>query len=168
MHKPKKRFHKAASDSIVEMTELVLPNDTNLLGNLLGGRLMHWIDIAGGMCASRHANHIVVTAAVDNLAFHHPVKLGELVNLKAHITWTGNTSMEVLVKVYAEDTLNGDIKLTNEAFLTFVAMDKNNKPAQIPGLLLQSSEEKKFFEQAEERRKLRLKIKKGYKNNSPL
>jgi acyl-CoA hydrolase len=161
MHNPKKKHKRAAGDSMVEMTELVLPNDTNLLGNLLGGRLMHWIDIAGGMCASRHSNHIVVTAAVDNLAFHHPVKLGELVNLKAHITWTGNTSMEVLVKVYAEDTLNGHIKLTNEAFLTFVAVDINGKPTQIPGLLLHSSADKIFFEQAENRRKLRLKIKKG-------
>lgn len=88
---------KSPRESAVEMTELVLPNDTNLLGNLLGGRLMHWMDIAAGMSASRYANKVVVTAAVDNLLFHHPVKLGELVNLKAIVTWTGRTSMEILL-----------------------------------------------------------------------
>ena len=116
---------KHPADSAVEMTELVLPNDTNLLGNLLGGQLMHWMDVACGMAASRHSNSNVVTAAVDNLVFHHPIKLGELVNLKATVTWTGRTSMELLVKVFAENTQTGEIKLANEAFFTFVAMDKS-------------------------------------------
>ena len=150
---------KHPADSTVEMTELVLPNDTNLLGNLLGGKLMHWMDIACGMAASRHSNHGVVTAAVDNLIFHHPIKLGELVNLKACVTWTGRTSMELLVRVYAENTETGEVKLANEAFFTFVALDKTGKPCPVPQLVPQTAEEKHLFEQAAVRRETRLKLK---------
>jgi acyl-CoA hydrolase len=150
---------KSPQESAVEMTELVLPNDTNLLGNLLGGRLMHWMDIAGGMSASRYANKVVVTAAVDNLLFHHPVKLGELVNLKAIVTWTGRTSMEILVKVIAENTLTGEKKLANEAFFTFVALDEAGKPCSIPVLLLITDEEKIQNKEAINRRTRRLELK---------
>ncbi len=150
---------KSPRESAVEMTELVLPNDTNLLGNLLGGRLMHWMDIAGGMSASRYANKVVVTAAVDNLIFHHPVKLGELVNLKAIVTWTGRTSMEILVKVIAENTLTGEKKLANEAFFTFVALDEAGKPCPIPVLLLKTYEEKIQNKEAINRRTRRLELK---------
>ena len=103
---------------------------------------MHWMDIAGGMSAARYANKVVVTAAVDNLIFHHPVKLGELVNLKAIVTWTGRTSMEILVKVIAENTLTGEKKLANEAFFTFVALDEAGKSCPVPVLLLKTDEEK--------------------------
>ena len=89
---------KTPKDSQVEMTELVLPNDTNLLGNLLGGRLMHWIDIAGAMAAQRHCNRIAATAAIDSVDFKHPVHVGEMVILKAKVTWVGRTSMEVAVE----------------------------------------------------------------------
>jgi acyl-CoA hydrolase len=154
-----KNDNKYPADSAVEMTELVLPNDTNLLGNLLGGKLMHWMDVACGMAASRHSNHIVVTAAVDNLVFHHPIKLGELVNLKATVTWTGRTSMELLVKVYAENTETGEVKLANEAFFTFVALDKNSKPCVIPQLVPRTDDEKRLFKEAAIRRETRLKIK---------
>lgn len=147
---------KVPSDSIVEMTELVLPNDTNLLGNLLGGTLMHWMDLAAGMSASRFSNHVVVTAAVDHLIFHQPIKLGELVNLKAKVTWAGRTSMEILVKVFAENTKTGDLRLANEAFFTFVALDDNAAPCAVPRLTLTNDSEKHLFEEVEDRRMERL------------
>lgn len=150
---------KNPSESAVEMTELVLPNDTNLVGNLLGGRLMHWMDVAGGMAASRHANRIVVTAAVDHLIFHHPIKLGELVNLKAKVTWTGRTSMEIVVRVYAEDPLSNQIKLANEAFFTFVALDDKGKPVEVTPVEPETNEEKAYFSAAAERRIRRLALK---------
>ena len=156
---------KHPRESAVEMTELVLPNDTNLLSNLLGGKLMHWMDVACGMAASRHSNHSVVTAAVDNLVFHHPIKLGELVNLKAVVTWTGRTSMELLVKVYAENTKTGQIKLANEAFFTFVALDDVSIPCSVPELVPESIEEKKLFSEAAIRRENRLKLKNGKTTN---
>lgn len=158
---PKSKTGKYPRESFVEMTELVLPNDTNLLGNLLGGRLMHWMDVAAGMACSRHSNRIVVTAAVDQLTFHHPVKLGELVNLKAQVTWTGRTSMEVLVKVFAENNLTGEIKLANEAFFTFVAMDEKNMPVSVPKLIPETAEEKLINGEAAKRRQARLKQKQG-------
>lgn len=151
---------KAPSVSQVEMTELVLPNDTNLLGNLLGGRLMHWIDIAGAMAASRHAERIVATVALDSLDFRHPARMGELVILKAKLTWTGRTSMEVSVNVYAENIKSGKTILTNKAFITFVALDESGKPTPVPPLLPETEEEKLVFAQAEVRREERLKRKK--------
>jgi len=149
---------KSPQESAVEMTELVLPNDTNLLGNLLGGRLMHWMDIAGGMSASRYANKVVVTAAVDNLVFHHPIELGELVNLKAIVTWTGRTSMEILVRVIAENTLTGEKKLANEAFFTFVALDEDGKSCPVPVLMPKTDEEKMLNKEAMKRRAKRLEL----------
>lgn len=154
-----KRIEKRVRDSIVEMTELVLPNDTNTLGNLLGGRLMHWMDIACAMSASRFSNRAVVTAAVDQLTFHHPIKLGELVNLKARVTWTGHTSMEILVSVYAENTRTDELKLTNEAFFTFVALDDTGHPSAVPKLVPESEGEKELFLAGAQRRKQRLKQK---------
>jgi acyl-CoA hydrolase len=148
---------KAPRESAVEMTELVLPNDTNLLGNLLGGRLMHWIDIAGAMAASRHSNRIVATVALDSLDFRHPVRVGELVILKAKLTWTGNTSMEVVVKVYAENVKNGNIIQTNQAYVTYVALDDEGKPTPVPRLIPETEEEKRDYIEAELRRVERLK-----------
>src|SRR5690554_3621279 len=113
---------KTASQSEIEMTQLVLPNDTNILGNLLGGQLMHWIDIAGALAASRHSNKVVATVALDSLDFRHPVRLGEMVILKARLTWVGRTSMEVSVEVYAENMKTGNAILTNKAFISFVAL----------------------------------------------
>lgn len=148
---------KTPKESQVEMTELVLPNDTNLLGNLLGGRLMHWIDIAGAMAASRHSNRIVATVAVDSLDFRHPARMGELVILKAKLTWVGKTSMEVTVRAYAENIKSGNVILTNKAYLTFVALDENGKPVEVPPLIPETEEEKKDYAEAEERRNERLK-----------
>ncbi len=150
---------KAPRASQVEMTELVLPNDTNLLGNLLGGRLMHWIDISGAMAASRHAERIVATVALDSLDFRHPVRMGELVILKAKITWTGRTSMEVSVNVFAENIKSGKTILTNKAYITFVALDEDGKPAQVPPIIPETEEEKINFSQGEVRRQERLKKK---------
>lgn len=151
---------KSPRDSMAEMTELVLPNDTNLLGNLLGGRLMHWVDIVGAMAAQRHSNRIVVTAAIDSVEFRHPVKMGELVTLKSKVTWVGRTSMEVTVDVYSEDFLSGIRKHTNKAFLTFVAMDNEKKPVEVCGLLLETDEDRCEYDEAMKRRNERLKSRK--------
>lgn len=147
---------KPPSASEVQTVELILPNDTNLLGNLLGGRLMHWMDVAGAMAASRHSGSIVATAALDSLDFRHPIKQGELVILKAKLSWVGNTSMEVIVRAYAENVVTGNVVLTNEAYMTFVALDANGRPKKVPPLLPETPQEKKDFAEAQERRKDRL------------
>ena len=148
---------KLPSKSLVEMSELVLPNDTNLLGNLLGGKLMHWVDIAGAMAASRHSNRAVVTVSLDSLDFRHPIRVGEMVKLKAKLTWAGRTSMEVTVMVYAENFKTGSIILTNKAYVTFVALGDDGKPVEVPPLLPETEEEKQEYIEAELRRCERLK-----------
>ncbi|HOA97776.1 MAG TPA: acyl-CoA thioesterase [Acetivibrio saccincola] len=148
---------KTPGQSEIEMTQLVLPNDTNILGNLLGGQLMHWIDIAGALAASRHSNKVVATVALDSLDFRHPVRLGEMVILKARLTWVGRTSMEVTVDVYAENMKTGNTILTNKAFITFVALDDDGKPTEVPPLILETEEERRVYKEAEKRREYRLK-----------
>jgi acyl-CoA hydrolase len=157
MSEIKQRPCKSVADSMIEMAELVLPNDTNLLGNLLGGRLMHWIYIAGALAASRHSNCVVATAALDSLDFRHPVRVGEMVRLKARITWVGNTSMEVRVDVFCENMKTGATIKSNKAYITFVALDDSGTPTQVPTLCLNTDEERKEYEMAEKRRELRLK-----------
>jgi acyl-CoA hydrolase len=147
---------KRVSDSQIEMRELVIPNDANILGNLLGGRLLHLIDIAGAMAASRHAQSIVVTAAIDSVEFTKPVHVGEMIVLRARLTWVGRTSMEVLVEVCSENVLTGKKQLTNRAYLTFVAIDDKGKPKPVPGLILETDEEQKEFQEAVKRREARL------------
>lgn len=146
------KIFKTPSQSAVEMTELVLPNDTNLLGNLLGGRMMHWMDIAGAMAATRHSNKVVATVAIDSVDFRHPVRMGEIVTLKAKLTWVGNTSMEVMVNAYAENPKTGAVIHTNQAFFTFVALDENGKPSSVPQLQLETQEENDLFESAIQRK----------------
>lgn len=141
---------KTPSASMVEMTELVLPNDTNLLGNL-GGRMMHWMDIAGAMAATRHANKVVATIAVDSLDFRHPVRMGEIVTLKAKLTWVGRTSMEVAVNAYAENPLTGSVIQTNKAYFSFVALDGQGTPVLVPGLHPETEEERNDYLAAEKR-----------------
>ena len=148
---------KTPSESMVEMTELVLPNDTNLLGNLLGGRLMHLIDVAGAMAAQRHSNRVVVTASIDSVDFRNPVKQGRAVILRAKVTWVGRTSMEVAVEVFSEDFLTGEQEFTSKAYLTFVAVDSEGKPVEVCGLRPETEEEKQEFESAIKRRSERLK-----------
>ncbi len=149
---------KTVKESQIEMIELVLPNDTNILGNLLGGRLMHWIDIAAALTASRHCNNIAVTAEVDKLKFHLPVKLGDIVRLKASVNRAFKTSVEVGVRVEIEDIITGKISHSNSAYLTFVNVDRNtNKPISVPEINPENETEKRRYEQALMRREIRLK-----------
>ncbi|MBI5020256.1 MAG: acyl-CoA thioesterase [Ignavibacteriales bacterium] len=148
-----KRFVKASQ---VEMTQLVLPNDTNQLGNLLGGRLMEWIDIAAAIAAQRHSNRVCVTAALDNLVFHHPIHLGEVVTLQASVNRVFSTSMEVGVKVIAENQLTSDRRITNTAYLTFVAVDDHGKSVKVSPINPQTVDERKRYKEALVRRDSRL------------
>ncbi|MCX6552282.1 MAG: acyl-CoA thioesterase [Acidobacteria bacterium] len=142
--------------SQVEMTELVLPNDTNQLGNLLGGRLMHWIDIAAAIAAARHTNRVCVTAFVDELHFHHPVHLGDVVVLQASVNRVFRTSLEVGVKVTAQNTFTGANTHTNTAYLTFVAIDASGAPVAVPGIKAVTPPERQRYRDAARRRQIRL------------
>ena len=144
------------SDSYTMMTELVLPNDTNVYGNLMGGRLMYWMDIAAAIAAQRHSNAPVVTASVDNISFENPIKLGNTVHIEAFVSRAFNTSMEVHLKVWGEDFTQQYKYKSNEAYYTFVALDPNRKPRPVPQLEPVTIEEKKLFEGALRRRQLRL------------
>jgi acyl-CoA hydrolase len=153
---------KYMRDSQVEMIELVLPNDTNLLNNLLGGRLMHWMDIAAAMAAARHCNNVCVTAAVDDLAFHEPIKLGNIVILKTMVNRAFNTSMEVGVRVEVEDIESGEIKHSNSAYFTFVSIDRvTGQKKNVPNIIPVTEQEKKWYEEALLRRNQRLQQKSG-------
>lgn len=147
---------KKVADSVIVMTELVLPNDTNTFGNLMGGRLMYWMDIAAALAASKHCNAPVVTASVDNISFTNPVTLGNVVHIEAKITRAFNTSMEVHLNVWGEDVIQQYRYKSNEAYYTFVALDPNGKPRTVPGLVPETDEEKQFFAGALTRRQLRL------------
>ena len=147
---------KSVKASEVEMTELVLPNDTNQLGNLLGGRLMHWIDIAAAIAASRHTGRVCVTASVDELNFHHPVRQGEVVVLRAAVNRVYTTSLEVGVRVSAENTITGDRVHTNTAYLTFVAIDDDGRPVAAAPVKPVTPVEKRRFRDAARRREVRL------------
>ena len=148
---------KKITDSVVIMTELVLPNHTNQLGNLLGGQLMHWIDICAALCASKHNQRVCVTASVDRIDFHHPIHLGDVVTLIASLNRVFNTSMEVGVKVHAETFMEGLKVHTNTAYLTFVAVDQNGRPVKGIEAIPDSIEEKRRYEEALIRRENRLK-----------
>lgn len=125
---------KKISDSVIEMVELVLPNDVNLLNNLKGGQLMHWIDIAAALTASKHSGHVVATVSMDSLDFKHPIRLGEMVKLVSTLVSVGNTSMKIKVNVWAENLQTGSVIMTNEASLVFVALDENGRPTRVPRL----------------------------------
>lgn len=148
---------KNVSNSQIEMTELVLPNHTNQLGNLLGGQLMHWIDICAALSAAKHSNKICVTASVDRIDFHHPIKLGDAVTLIASVNRVFKTSMEVGVKVYAQNFRLGTKIHTNTAYLTFVAVDENEKPIPVDHVIPETEDEIRRFEDALRRREDRLK-----------
>ena len=140
------------------MTELVLPNHTNQLGNLLGGQLMHWIDICAALSSSKHANRVCVTASVDRIDFHHPIKLGDVVTLKASVNRVFNTSMEVGVKVFAENHVKQENRHTNSAYLTFVSVNEEVRPVKSPEIMPESDEEKRRFSEALARREKRLEL----------
>lgn len=138
------------------MSELVLPNDTNTLGNLMGGRLMYMMDIAAAVSCMKHCNCPVVTASVDNVSFSNPIKLGNLLTIESRVTRAFSTSMEVYLKVWGED-LHAQYKyLTNEAYMTFVALDPNGRPRKVPDLVPETEEDKKMWDGALRRRQLRL------------
>jgi acyl-CoA hydrolase len=147
---------RPVSASRTEMTELVLPQDANLLGNILGGRVMHLIDIAGAIAAHRHCHRQVVTASVDHLDFLNPVRVGDLIVLEAQVNRAFHTSMEVGVQVFSEDSAAGTRKHTTKAFLTFVSLDNSGKPCPVPPLLLQTADERRRYREAGARRKARL------------
>lgn len=149
-------INKKAKDSFTEMNELVLPNDTNTLNNLMGGRLLHWMDIAAAISAQKHCNRTVVTASVDNVSFKHPIKLGDVVSIQAQVTRAFNTSLEVMLTVYAQNFPKGTRVKSNTAFYTFVALDEEGKTIQIPGLIPETEEENSAFTDALTRRELRL------------
>ncbi len=147
---------KKVADSLNRMTELVLPNDTNTFGNLMGGRLMYWMDIASAYCASKHCNSAVVTASVDNISFKTPIKLGHYVHIEGRITRAFNTSMEIHLRVWGEDTHNQICYESNEAYFTFVALDVNDNPHAVPQVVPETPEEKTMYDGALRRRQLRL------------
>ncbi|ATL49632.1 acyl-CoA thioesterase [Chitinophaga caeni] len=147
---------KKAQDSLIQMTELVLPNDTNTFGNLMGGRLMYWMDIAAALSCMKHCAAPVVTASVDNISFETPIKLGNVVHIEAKVTRAFNTSMEVHMKVWGEDPVMQYRYKSNEAFMTFVALDPNGNSRPVPPITPSSDDEIKLFEGALRRRQLRL------------
>lgn len=147
---------KNPSDSLIIMTELVLPNDTNLFGNLMGGRLMYWMDIAAALSAGKHCNAPVVTASVDNISFESPIKLGNVVHIEAKVTRAFNTSMEVHLNVWGEDLTHQYRYKSNQAYYTFVALDPNRKPRTVPPLVPVTEDDIKLFDGALRRRQLRL------------
>ena len=147
---------KTVKESIITMTELVLPNHTNQLGNLLGGQLMHWIDICAALSSSKHSNRICVTASVDRIDFHHAIKLGDVVTLSASVNRVFNTSMEVGVKVFAHNHIKDTKRHTNSAYLTFVSVDENVKPVKAPEIRPESDDEVRRYNEALTRREKRL------------
>ena len=154
---------KYARESLVTMTELVLPNDTNTLNNLMGGRLMHWMDIVSAIAAQKHSNRIVVTASADNISFGQPILLGNVVTLRAQVTRSFNSSMEVHVMVSAEDIPSGKKVESNQAFFTFVAVDQSGRPIDVPEVMTETAEEKELYDSALRRRQLRLVLAKRMK-----
>jgi acyl-CoA hydrolase len=147
---------RKSSSSLIVMTELVLPNDTNVFGNLMGGRLMYWMDIASALAAQKHCNAPVVTASVDNISFENPIRLGNVVTIEAKVTRAFNSSMEVHMRVWGEDLKQQYKYKSNEAYYTFVALNPNNKPTPVPPLIPETEDEKRLFEGALRRRQIRL------------
>ena len=147
------------SASYTEMVQVVLPNDANPLGFILGGTVMHLIDIAGAIACHRHTRSLLVTAAVDGLQFLHPIKVGDMIILQARVTAAWKTSLEVEVEVFSEETLTGTRRMTSRAYLTFVAIDRDGDRVAIPPLELSTDLERRKAAEADERRAARLKAK---------
>lgn len=147
---------KPAINSFTVMNELVFPNDTNPLHNLMGGRLLHLMDIAAAISAQKHSNHIVVTASVDNVSFKHPVKLGDVITIQAKVTRSFHTSMEIRLEVFSENIQPNSRIKSNEAYYTFVALDDTGKTTLVPEIIPETEEEKQLYITALSRRELRL------------
>jgi len=148
---------KRASESATEMVQVVLPNDANPLGFILGGTVMHLIDIAAAIACHRHTRSRLVTAAVDGLQFVHPIRVGDLIILNARVTCVFNTSLEAQVDVHSEEVLTGKRQLTSRAYLTFVAIAEDGARVKVPPLLIETEEERRVSEEAHVRRAERLK-----------
>jgi acyl-CoA hydrolase len=142
---------KTVAESAADAVQVVLPNDTNPLGNVLGGMVMHWIDMIAAVVAYRHSKRPVVTASMERLEFLLPIRLGQIAILKAAMNYVGKTSMEVGVDVYAEDPMSGNRHLTSSAILTYVALDDFGKPTPVPPLRAETAEEKRRYRQGEDR-----------------
>jgi acyl-CoA hydrolase len=147
-------------ESASEYAEMALPNDANPLGNLLGGKVMHLVDMAGALAAMRHARCQVVTASIDSMSFLHPVRIGQLVILKSSVNRAFNSSMEVGVNVMAEDLITGETRHTSSAYVTYVAVDPGGAPVRVPPVIPETDEEKRRYREACERRTLRLELNK--------
>jgi len=147
---------RKAIDSFTTMNELVLPNDTNTFGDLMGGKLMYWMDIAAYLSAAKHCNAACMTASVDNLSFKTPIKLGNVICIEAIVTRAFTTSMEIHLKVWNQNMISQSKELSNEAYFTFVALDENKQPMEVPVVIPETEEQKKYFDSALRRRQLRL------------
>jgi acyl-CoA hydrolase len=147
---------KKPSESHTIMNEIVLPNDTNTLNNLMGGRLLHWMDIVAAISAQKHCNNIVVTASVDGVSFKEAIRLGDVVTLEAYVTRSFNTSMEVYIEVYAQNIPRNEKYKCNDAYYTFVAIDSRNRPIAVPAIVAETEAEKQKYEGALRRRQIRL------------
>lgn len=148
---------KTVKDSSTIMTEMIMPNDTNPLGNLMGGNLMRWMDVAGGVCAGKHCEAHVVTASVDHISFTAPIKVGNVITLTATVTRAFNSSVEVYLEVHVAEITGKNIKKSNHAYMTFVALDEETmKPKKVPALNPVTSEEQRLYDSALRRRELRL------------
>jgi len=152
---------KPVRASVCEYSEFALPNDANGFGSLLGGKVMHLVDLAGAMAAMRHARMPVVTASIDHMNFLHPVRIGQLVLLRASVNRAFRTSMEVGVKVFVEDLLTGETRHTSSAYLTFVALDEHGNRVPVPPVIPETEDEKRRFEEAGKRRQYRLELREG-------
>jgi acyl-CoA hydrolase len=148
-------------ESQTEMVEFVLPQDTNVMGNILGGRVMHLVDIAAAIAANRHSRSIVVTASVDHIDFRNPIRVGELIILKASVNRAFRTSMEIGVKVFSENPLTGERKHTTSAYLTYVALDEMHQPSPVPPVICETADERRRFRDALARRNARMKQPQG-------
>jgi acyl-CoA hydrolase len=147
---------KPVSASRTEMTEVVLPQDANVFGNILGGRVMHLVDIAAAITAHRHCRSMAVTASVDHIDFRNPIRVGEVITLKASLNRAFHTSMEIGVKVFSEDVLTGEKKHTTSAYVTFVALDADHRPKPVPPVICETEEDRRRYREALARRKQRL------------
>jgi acyl-CoA hydrolase len=154
---------KFVRESLSEYSELALPNDANGLGNVLGGKVMHLVDLAGALAALRHARRPVVTVSIDYMNFLHPVKIGQLMLLRSSVNRVFRTSMEVGVKVFVEDLPTGAVRHTSSAYLTFVALDENGAPAPVPPVVPETEDEKRRYEEAQRRRDYRLEMRRKEK-----
>jgi acyl-CoA hydrolase len=156
LNENKKMKIKYAKDSLAILTEIVFPNDTNTLGNLMGGRLLHWMDIGAAISAQRHCGRVVVTASVNNVSFNHPIKLAEIVTIQAKVSRAFTSSMEVYIDVWVENSHTGKKTKCNEAIYTFVAVDQLGNPINVPELIPETEEEKQRFDGALRRKQLSL------------